>query len=427
MTATEVRLSDALDAAAQTIRAETLRPLLIPERRRHRLAWAAPLVAAASLPLVVGLRVAVTGHLPWSGPPGGAVTAPRAYYVDGDQYGHRPVVRSTVTGAATATVEIPHVQNAPEPDLVAAAANGAFFAAVSEPAGVLIYRFRLTGAGRVSQLAPLKGGPLAGRLWAADAMAASPDGSSVAVALTFTGGAAGCGSSGGPACTAPGTDPDYIEVVSTATGSRTTWRGGMSGRHDSFSVVNLSWTGNARELVFLGQFCPDGVNGIEHCVAGTGTGGRTTEVWALNHPASRGGPLDSGRLLLRQSPSFPYIAQALIGPSGSVITAAVLTGPVTSTDAVASRVTEELSVEQIAVSTGKPLRVLYSREMGRTTEVHNGPDYLTLAADGAGQYLLGGGMCTSNAGCSGGFNGWIDGGRLVPLQPGDGSVFSEAW
>jgi hypothetical protein len=201
----------------------------------------------------------------------------------------------------------------------------------------------------------------------------------------------------------------------------------MSGRNGSFSVVNLSWTGNSRELAFLGQFCPDGVNGTEYCVAGTGTGGRTTEVWALNNPASRGGPLDSGRLLLSQSPSSPYIAQALIGPNGSLITAAVLTGPVTSTEAAASRVTEELFVEQIAVSTGKPLRVLYRQEMGRTTEVNNDPDRLTLAADGAGQYLLGGGMCTSNGGCSGGFNGWIDGGRLVPLQPGDGSIFSEAW
>jgi len=429
MTRTEERLIDALDAAARALREDTLRPLQVPERERRRLAWAAPVAAAASLLIVVGLGMAASGRLPWSGSAGGsprAVTAPHSYYVEGDQYGHRPVVRSTATGAVTATVEVPYVPHALEPYLVAAAANGVFFAAVPEPKGERIYRFRLTGAGQVSGLSAVPGGPLASSQWAADAMAASPDGSRVAVALTFTGGSATCGAPGQPACPAPGADADYIDIVNTATGARSTWQGGMTGQGSSFSIINLSWTGNDHELVFLGQWCPEGADGSDYCM-GTGTGGRTTAVWAL-YPASGGGRLDSGRLLLSQSASFPDIAQALVSPDGSMIIAVVLTGPLTSWQAAASSVTEKLVVEQISVATRKPLVVLYRRDMGRASEVNNGPDYFMLAADGVGQqWMLDGGLCSSGGGCSGGFNGWIDSGRLVPLQPSNGSVADEAW
>jgi DNA-binding beta-propeller fold protein YncE len=58
MTATEDRLRQALAAAADTVREDTLRPLTIPERRRRRwLRLLAPLAAASAVLLIVGIEV----------------------------------------------------------------------------------------------------------------------------------------------------------------------------------------------------------------------------------------------------------------------------------------------------------------------------------------------------------------------------------
>ena len=56
------RLTDAMSAAASTVREQDLRPLAAPERpwrRRRQPAWAAPVAAAAAMVLVIGLAVAV--------------------------------------------------------------------------------------------------------------------------------------------------------------------------------------------------------------------------------------------------------------------------------------------------------------------------------------------------------------------------------
>jgi hypothetical protein len=39
--------------------------------------------------------------------------------------------------------------------------------------------------------------------------------------------------------------------------------------------------------------------------------------------------------------------------------------------------------------------------------------------------MLNAGICSGH--CTGGFNGWIHDGRLVPLQPTDGRMADEAW
>ena len=107
MTRTEERLADALDAAARALREDTLRPLLVPERPRHRPALAAPLAAAAALLLVVGVGVAIA-KLAAPGRPSSTVPGPPPYYVEAGFVGGLPQVRSTATGAVTDAVTVPY-------------------------------------------------------------------------------------------------------------------------------------------------------------------------------------------------------------------------------------------------------------------------------------------------------------------------------
>jgi hypothetical protein len=459
MTRTEARLADALDAAARALREDTLRPLLVVQRQRRRAAWTAPAAAAASLLLVVGIAAIVAGYLPGSGRLSSG--PPPRYYVEADAHGDRPVVRSTATGEVTDTVPVPHVSDLLGTYLVAATSNGVFFTAVPAATGVRIYRFRLTSAGQVSALVTVPGRPL-GSLLALQAMAASPDGSRVAIAFVpaINSGSVSCDPSGGcPAGISIGGD-SQIDVVDTATGAVSVWQGG-TGQSYSFSVVNLSWTAPGKELVYYGQWCPQSSSSTQSgsstpsssstqssssppsssstqqvtvtqqntitatvtaCV--TGSGGAKAEVWALD-PAARGGLLTSGRHLFSLSAAFPYLPQVLISPDGTTLTAVALTGPVNR-----AGTPEHLSVEQISVATRKRSGVLYSQDLGRAV-ANGGLAYMypvTLSMDAAGQHwILSGSFCDTNGSCRGGLNGWIDNGRLVPLQPAGGSVASEAW
>jgi hypothetical protein len=427
MTRTEARLADALDAAARALREDTLPPLLVPRRQRRHAAWTAPVAAAASLLLVVGVAAAVAGYLPGSVRP---APLPR-YYVEADRHGDLPVVRSTATGAVTARVQVPHLGRPLGPYLVTAAANGLFFTVVPAATGVRIYRFRLTAAGRVSSLKALPG-VLPGQM-APRSVAASPDGSRVAVALipSAISYPAPCGVEG--KCPVPGSagQDDQIDVVDTATGVTSVWQGGI-GQNYLFSVTNLSWTGSGNELVYYGEWCSQAdprvssqtgstVLAVTSCEVGTGK----AEVWALD-PASRGGSLTSGRRLFSLSAAFSYLPQVLISPDGTTLTALALTGRKNGVGTP-----ERLSVEQISVATGKLSGVLYRQDLARAATVNGKPAYvypIALSADAVGQHwLLSSGFCDISYNCGGGLNGWIEGGRLVPLQPADGSVASEDW
>jgi hypothetical protein len=430
VTRTEERLTDALGAAARAIRGDILPPLQFSERERRRPAWVAPVAAAASLLLVVGLAVAVSRQLLGSRATGspGAPIAPHRYYVEAGLNAARPVVRSTATGAVTATVPVPRMSGIGEYDLVSSVGTGTFFVIAFVPGviGQRLYRFRVTGSGRVSGFAAVPGGPLGGRQWEADAIAASPDGSRVAISFRYLP-QVQC-PAGSQVCTSTGQDtlPDFVVVVDPATGVRDMWSSGVIARSSFLSIASLSWTGNGRELVFLGQRCEARALNSEICLPPQkGQGSRAAEVWGLD--LSEAGRLDSARVLLRQSARFPYIAQALISPDGSTITALVLTGPVAalarSDGAIPAM---KLSVVQISAATGKLVRVLYRRDLNRTTEIDSAPNFLLLTPDGAGQqWMLSGGLC--NDSCAGTFHGWIDGGRLVPIQPSHRGLADEAW
>ena len=426
MTKTEGRLADALDAVARAVPEESLRPLVEPDpghRQRHsgRPGWLAPAAAAVGVALVIGLAVLAgritAGH---SGQTVARSAGMPRYYVEEGLGGGRPVIRSTATGAVTGVVPVPTSGNAPGYAVVSAAdANGTFFVAAYSPAerGERLYQFRLTRAGRVSGFSALPGGRLAGSQWAADTLAVSPDGSRIAVGMSFTGPSGPCGSPGQRAC--PRSRPDYIMAISISTGAKTVWRNEAGAPHSWFSVDSLSWTSDNRELVVLGEWCPTAADS-EGCGPG-----RIAEVRALD-PASGGGPVYSGRLLLRQSARFPYPVQALISPDGATITAVVLRGRVVGNSQISGSVPQELSVQRFSAVTGQPLTVLYRHRLGDTSEVNGAPHFLALTQDASGQHLmLDIGLCAGH--CTDGVNGWIHNGRLVPLQPADGREADQAW
>lgn len=407
MTRTLDRLTDAMTAAGDTVQDATLRPLIRPERGRRLPRWVAPVAAAAAVALVIGSAAALSGRKPGPGrPAASAVTAPHRYYVE-SALGDVTVVRSTATGAVTATLPIPYRDA--DPPVVAAGPGGVFYVAafVRGASGERIYRFRLTSTGHVSGFSPLPGGMLgAGQM--ADSMAASPGGSLLAFGLAGTYG------NNPPA--------DQLVVINTVTGAKTTWRGGVARPGFKWlKIASLSWTGDGRKLVVLGQWTRTNSEFYSEAVPV----GRVAEAREIDL-SSGGGRVSAGRLLLRQSAQFPYIAQALISPDGSTITALVLKGGAVGSKQISGTYPEDMSVEQISVATGRRLSVLYRRHLGDTGEINGAPDPLALSTDATGRNLmLTAGIC--NLRCTNGFNGWIRDGRLIPLRPTDGRLASEAW
>ncbi len=322
------------------------------------------------------------------------------------------MVRSTATGAVTSTVPVPIVKHITGygTDAVASARNGRFFVAAFVPGGgERVYQFRVTREGRVSGFSALPGGVLGRGQWEASTLAATPDGSQVAVAFTFVG-------SSTP-------DADYIVGIDTATGARTVWRGtGRDLGGASFTVQNLSWTASGHELVFLGRWCR-GATTFTNAICRSGSW--AAEARSLNPVA--GGRLDSGRMLLRQSARFPYLAQALISPDGTALTAVVLRGAVVGSHAVSGAAPDNLSVEMISVATGQNVATLYHRLLGPTSQIVGAPHFLVLSADAAREHWLLNGGISGGAGYNNGFNGWIHHGRLVQLWPRDGTDADEAW
>ena len=253
MTRTEDRLADALGAAADAVRAETLRPLVAPSPRRARPAWLAPAAAAASIVVLAGLvatgtAVFGTGAGKRAAPPpvpAAARAAVPRYYVEAD-LDRRITVRSTATSRVTSTLPI----RGPLPiglGAVASAGHGLFFAAGVAPHSQIeqLYRFRVTAAGKVTGLTPVPGGRLSARQ-RVDGLAAAPGGASVAVSYSTVW-------HGNPS------GPDRLIVIDTKTGARTVWRGGArgeNGRNGLFGVASMSWTGDGQRLAVLGQWCP---------------------------------------------------------------------------------------------------------------------------------------------------------------------------
>ena len=407
------RLTGAMSAAAGTVREQDLRPLAAPERPRrrwHQPAWAVPVAAAAAVVLVIGLAVSVSHGLlgtRQTAGPGRLPAAPLPFYVSTDLSITKIVVRSTATGKVVAVVPVKPVGNTGSEvaPALATGANGMFYVAAFER-GVReeqIYRFRLTAAGHVTGFTRVPGGALRPG-WAADSLAASANGSRIAAGTYYY-----------PSHVTPGPEQsDQVVVINTRTGAQRIWRGGSLARgYTFFRVASLSWTGGRRELAVLGQWCraADPNPGGEECPRQE----RQAQLRVIK-PDARGGSVLGGRLLLRQAPRT-FLAQALVSPDGSVITAMVLRGNLVGNRQISGGFPANLSVDQVSAATGRPLGVIYRRYLGDTSS-ESGPmnDALTLIADATGSHLiLNGGIC--NLHCSNEFNGWPDRGRLVPLRP----------
>jgi hypothetical protein len=175
--------------------------------------------------------------------------------------------------------------------------------------------------------------------------------------------------------------------------------------------------------VFTTQWCKPFEVNSQACEAAKHGYRRAAEVREIG-TATAGGRLDSGRLLLRQSARYPFIASAVISPDGQIITAVVMHGPVQHQ--APGTVPRKLAVVQISATSGRQLRVLYQRPLGPTGG-------WTLAPDGSGTHWLLDGFDSYGNGegprsqMNLGYNGWISDGRLVPLQPATGQAIDETW
>jgi len=273
------------------------------------------------------------------------------------------------------------------------------FGPLSTPLSVktYIYRFQVTSSGLVSGYSLVRGGVLKGMF--ADNIAATPDGSELAVEVT------------GKADTIyTNTLPGGILVINTRTGSRALWKAGpnVPGTLQYAGATDLSFTRDGRELVALEARCHRRGHRV-YC-----NGHAEMQVRGYS-PADRGGSLEGGRVLLDDSalkPPGTHLSDAFITPDGSAAAAVLLGcpphGPCT------------LTVARIPIGTGGGQRVLYQVQSGSRNA---GIFFRFFSADPSRRYLI------LDAGTSNArVNGWIDHGKLVPLSPADGNAPSyEAW
>src|SRR6202035_5543851 len=167
MTATEDRLTDALDAAARSVTAPGLRPLgdrlavshapAGPRRPR----WLGAGASAAAVAMIATVVVVVSTRLGTT-PPAGAGTPPR-YYVGMEGVANpRLVVRATATGQVTAVVSKPGAGRGQFAIVADGSGGGTFFAewvpdGTIRTVSIRIYRFRVTTTGRIIGMAPVPG------------------------------------------------------------------------------------------------------------------------------------------------------------------------------------------------------------------------------------------------------------------------------
>jgi hypothetical protein len=403
MDSTAERLTSALDAAAETVSPDQVRPLR--EAQPGRLAgrrsgmrtrsgkarWSArlapgaarlaPVGAAVAVLLVVALAVVATSGKQPARPAAAGTSAARnpptgapAYFaeVEGKFYGWygtdavQIVVRATGTGAPVARLPNPAIagiSNVLPLSVAAADGDRTFYALYTDwgrsQSDFWIYRFQITPSGHVSGLAQVNGGLITGQD-NIDGFAVSPDGSQLALAV------AGfhADTSGNTVMAAE------IVVINLRTGAHAIWRGGMNRPKLVFGIHDLSWTGDGRSLVYLGQWCPaDGLlydiyGGFSCSAQGNSQQGVVREV----HVTSAGGDLAAGPVLLRPSGSVPVVAD----PDGHDLITVVRSPDRRSFDVV-----------KVSIATGRTTSVLGTvpGDLGPSGGAY-------LAADPTGNYVL---------------------------------------
>jgi len=299
-------------------------------RRRRVAARAASVLAVAAV--VASVWVVRTGA-PEPGPPppgfllDAAVARPQAaaaaaagmpaYYVIADHV--RPVaeVRAANTGKILSLVPLPAGID-PKMSQIAAAGNGrTFVLALFSFPRTRFYLLRVAAGGRSARLSLLPLHPLAAAGYPG-AIAVSPDGHKLAVAVQPGGGQRGS-----------------VEVVTLATGAVRTWTAPRPGW-----AIQLSWASRGRELGFFWQ---------DDRPARTSAAG----LWVLD-TAAAGRSLMSARRILPVSVGADEVQSALLSPGGTTAIASVTYNGTAHVGAG----TVVGGIVEVSARTGHPLRTL---------------------------------------------------------------------
>jgi hypothetical protein len=262
------------------------------------------------------------------------------------------VIRSSVGGTVLATVPLPRGID-PKVSLIAAAGNShTFVLALSPDAQTRFYLLRVTAGGHSARLAPLPVPALPDGEFA-NAVAVSPDGRELAVAIQY-----GTG------------QPGSVEVATLATGAVRTWVTTRPGMPEQ-----LSWASNGQELGF---FWTD-----EAATPATSAAG----LWVLD-TAAPGQNLMSGRRILPASDGPDEVQTALLSPDGATAIASVTYN---GTVRVAAG-TVVGGVVEVSARTGLPLRTLLAEHAAHSGDPGHAGWYVTPCqlpgVDASGEHVL---------------------------------------
>jgi hypothetical protein len=356
--------------------------------------------AAAAVTAVACVGIAVATYAAGAGPagppapaagghgsPGGGPARVPAYYIQQSKTVSDPVVRSTATGAITATIRCPGRGYFPQAGDLAAGGSQRFFmicVRVNLKTGrvigsTLIYRFGLNSAGHASRPMLLASGPYSGL--------AAADGGSVLAAVA--------GLSAEPS------GPTGIALLSTRTGREVGFvRNNLRSAGHRLGISGLSISADGHELAFFAR-CQLPLPG---CTYGTER--------ILTLPAGGSEPSTASSTVLPDSTLLSsddaVFLNSQLSPDGSALDIAYVQWHVHGD--------VYLVVAQRAVQTGRLVRYLYRHNAG------SGIRMGFASFDPSGQYPI------LDLGSGNLINGWIDHGRFVPLDPAFGiAVSDEAW
>jgi WD40 repeat protein len=303
MTPTEDRLTAALESAAATVRAETMRPLTAPEPGRpgqarshgrganghgyQRRAWLTAVAAAASIAVIAGALVTLKSQQPAPRPVragayiGGSEPAVPAFFAGpGPGLNSQQLrVASLATGAVTATEHAP--VGTEELEFLAEQAQTGNWVAVysTRQSRELLYRFSITGTGKLTRLTRIKGITLKPQSEDLTVLALSPDGSRLALSQI-----------------PPGESTvayNRFIVLNLKTGAQQVWKDRLVDGAYQPSITSAVWTPDGRSLVFASQMCKVSSVTLD-------TGPCFWQFRNLRTPPASGG-FQAGPVLLRQS------------------------------------------------------------------------------------------------------------------------------
>jgi hypothetical protein len=351
------------DPIARTVlQPATLFRQAVRHRRRRAAAGAGSVVAAAAAVAAIVSLVALPGGPATTASPAGVLlaaavtTAPPAstasrgmppFYVVADHTRPFAVVRASATGQPVSTVRLPSGTDPKLTQVTAAGDDRTFVLALfSLSRGTRFYELRITASGQAAGLTRLAVPPLPARE-VADAIALTPGGTRLAVAIQFVG----------------QQEHGQLEVITLASGAVRRWTTTRSGL-----PWDLSWDAAGRRLAFFW----------------TGTGAGTDGLWLLDTRAP-GTRLLSGRRLLPQTVGPDQVQDALITPDARTIIASVTYNGTTRV----SRGTVVGGIVAISAQTRRPLHTLLAERAPYSSDAGW---YITScllpSIDGTGHHLL---------------------------------------